>query len=82
MTITGFFIHAFFELKILQRIYTFFPHRKLHCTRNYIHMNLFASFILRATAVLIKDTVLYNIYSKRPNDETGWILYLSPEVTF
>ncbi|NXS08865.1 GLP2R protein, partial [Neodrepanis coruscans] len=54
--------------------------RKLHCTRNYIHMNLFASFILRATAVLIKDTVYYNIYSKRPNDETGWILYLSPEI--
>ncbi|NXN06592.1 GLP2R protein, partial [Indicator maculatus] len=54
--------------------------RKLHCTRNYIHMNLFASFILRATAVLIKDSVYYNIYSKRPNDESGWILYLSPEI--
>uniref|UniRef100_H0ZAY9 Glucagon-like peptide 2 receptor n=1 Tax=Taeniopygia guttata TaxID=59729 RepID=H0ZAY9_TAEGU len=54
--------------------------RKLHCTRNYIHMNLFASFILRAAAVLIKDSVYYNIYSKRPNDESGWILYLSPEI--
>lgn len=32
--------------------------RKLHCMRNNIHMNLFASFILRAMSILVKDALL------------------------
>uniref|UniRef100_A0A3B4ZWP9 Vasoactive intestinal peptide receptor 2 n=1 Tax=Stegastes partitus TaxID=144197 RepID=A0A3B4ZWP9_9TELE len=41
--------------------------RKLHCTRNYIHLNLFVSFILRAVAVLVKDDIVFSRTSQCSN---------------
>lgn len=34
------------------------PRRRLRCTRNFIHANLFLSFVLRAGAILTRDALL------------------------
>ncbi|XP_028986812.1 growth hormone releasing hormone receptor a isoform X1 [Betta splendens] len=46
-------------ISLITAIVVFTAFRKFRCTRNYIHVNLFSSFVLRASAVFIKDAVLF-----------------------
>ncbi|XP_014644848.1 PREDICTED: glucagon receptor isoform X1 [Ceratotherium simum simum] len=52
---------------------------KLHCTRNYIHVNLFVSFVLKASSVLVIDTLLETRYSQKIGDDLSVSIWLSDE---
>ncbi|XP_077829413.1 glucagon receptor isoform X3 [Macaca mulatta] len=50
---------------------------KLHCTRNAIHANLFVSFVLKASSVLVIDGLLRTRYSQKIGDDLSVSIWLS-----
>uniref|UniRef100_A0A2K6L0C1 Glucagon receptor n=1 Tax=Rhinopithecus bieti TaxID=61621 RepID=A0A2K6L0C1_RHIBE len=54
---------------------------KLHCTRNAIHANLFVSFVLKASSVLVIDGLLRTRYSQKIGDDLSVRSWLSDGVS-
>ncbi|XP_030630883.1 parathyroid hormone 3 receptor [Chanos chanos] len=45
--------------------------KRLHCTRNYIHIHLFMSFVCRAISIFVKDAVLYTVTDDSKPEEVA-----------
>ncbi|KAG7271626.1 hypothetical protein CRUP_009284 [Coryphaenoides rupestris] len=58
-------------LCLLVAVFTLCYFKRLHCTRNHIHIHLFLSFICRAVSIFVKDAVLYSVSE---DDQGGWQL--------
>ncbi|XP_062976229.1 glucagon receptor [Elgaria multicarinata webbii] len=54
---------------------------KLHCMRNYIHMNLFASFILKCISVLMSDRLLKTRFNEKIDEYSIRLLMTEEETT-
>ncbi|XP_073492668.1 glucagon receptor-like [Aquarana catesbeiana] len=51
--------------------------RKLRCTRNYIHTNLFFSFALRGISVIVKDVLQEKRWGMQIIDVSDWEVLIS-----
>ncbi|XP_075686583.1 glucagon receptor-like isoform X2 [Rhinoderma darwinii] len=51
--------------------------RKLRCTRNYIHANLFFSFALRGISVIVKDVLLEKRWGMQIIEVSDWEILIS-----
>ncbi|XP_026857084.1 vasoactive intestinal polypeptide receptor [Electrophorus electricus] len=51
--------HTMSLISLIVAVFILCFFRKLHCTRNYIHVHLFLAFIVKAVSVIMKDVVLY-----------------------
>ncbi|KAM4697736.1 glucagon receptor-like [Rhinophrynus dorsalis] len=51
--------------------------RKLHCTRNYIHANLFISLALRGVSVIVKDILLEKRWGMQIIEVSDWEVMIS-----
>ncbi|XP_056433763.1 parathyroid hormone/parathyroid hormone-related peptide receptor-like [Gadus chalcogrammus] len=66
-------------LCLLVAVFTLCYFKRLHCTRNHIHIHLFLSFICRAVSIFVKDAVLH---SMTEDDQAGWQLTGHPPQLF
>uniref|UniRef100_A0A3Q3MHL8 Parathyroid hormone/parathyroid hormone-related peptide receptor n=1 Tax=Mastacembelus armatus TaxID=205130 RepID=A0A3Q3MHL8_9TELE len=55
--------------------------KRLHCTRNYIHIHLFTSFICRAVSIFVKDAVLYSMSDDSGSELDCSLFFFLPAVS-
>lgn len=60
MTVLMYVGYSFSLVALFLAMCVFIYFKRLHCTRNFIHLHLFASFFLRALMLFVKGAILKN----------------------